>query len=150
GTEPYDSVWVVDRQGRVRGKSAITDMNGTRLTYITVFGNGEGMEDLRFFFGNDGYRMATSGILWFTPDRVLGTVTEPYQLGMAESSIDVFPNEFSAEIRIRFNAQYEQNTTVRLRDIVGHEVYKEVRSVHTGYNELIVVPRAADALYMLT
>lgn len=146
----YDSVWVVDTRGRVRGKSAITTIDGRALSYLTVFGNEADTESLRFFLGSDGSQVSASGSFRFTPDQVLGTVRDPYPLRTSEGKIDIYPNTFLKEIRIQFNAERAQGVAVRLRDIVGNEVYVRPHAVRQGYNEIVVAPEVKAGLYMLT
>jgi hypothetical protein len=146
----YDSVWVVDNQGVVRGKAEVIESDGRRLSYITVFGNNNVSEDLGFYLGVNDATARAAEVVRFTFDKVIGTVQQPLLLSLEENSFSVYPNAFEKEFHLSVNATKEQETEIRLLDVTGHVVYKMSHLMTTGLNKLVLQPHVPKGLYVLT
>jgi hypothetical protein len=148
--ETYDTVWVFDHKGTLRGKSAIVENGGRRLSYITVFGNSEPEDNLVFYLGNGNYREATSQGFFFTPDLLMGTMNKPVILNGTENLFTVYPNAFTSALHLTFNAMHAQETEIVLLDVLGHDVYRHSHTVVKGSNEIRLEPNVPNGLYLLT
>lgn len=149
--ETYDSVIVTDRQGAIRGKATLAEVNGKKLAYLTVFGDSYGDETLYFSLTNVEASVMADVNFNFIPDMVMGTMKEPVKLMIGEEdAFEVFPNVFSKEISVQFNAQRGQETQINLLDNVGHVVYARSVSLRKGFNRMEVYPDVPGGLYILS
>jgi hypothetical protein len=148
---PYDSVWVIDEMGIVRGKSDIRmDEQGRKISFITVFGDNNGTEELTFYLVNETSRLATSKKITFSPNLILGTLKEPFIIDLTGNQFNLYPNSFTSELNLVFNALDKQQAEVVLVDVLGHEVYRQFHSVEVGANHLHIKPNIQHGLYLLT
>jgi hypothetical protein len=148
---PYDSVWVIDEMGIVRGKSDIRiDEQGRKLSYMTVFGNNIGTEELTVYLVNETSKLATSSRISFSPNLILGTLKDPFVIDLTGNKFSLYPNKFTTELNLVFNALSKQEAEVILVDVLGHEVYRQLYSVEMGANHLRIEPNLQDGLYLLT
>ena len=148
--EQLTTVWAIDSEGTTRGKADIAEHDGRQLAYLTVFGSKESPEKLRFYLGTGDERLATPVSFEFISDQMLGSVKDPVKLQMEEITFHVFPNAFSEEIRMQFNALVEQNVEVLMYDLIGNEVFRKSFQVVKGYNELTIEPVVPEGFYILT
>jgi hypothetical protein len=148
--ETYDSVFVLDKRGSIRGKSALSEQNGRKLSYITVFGNSQD-EALYFFLNNINGTLPANRNFNFVPDMIMGTIKEPVKLAVSnENEMTVYPNMFSREFNLQFHAQREQETEINFVDRVGRTVYTAPASIRKGYNQIEVQPDVPGGLYILS
>jgi hypothetical protein len=145
----YDTLWAMDGNGVVRGKAPIIKMGGRNISFITLFAD-SGNEDLRLYFSNAEMTVATTAHVTFSPDATLGTLRNPYAIGLAENGIAVYPNTFTTALTVEFNALYEQRATVLLTDMVGNEMYRQSFDVAKGVNRHRIEPNAPEGMYVLS
>lgn len=151
GDGEYDSVFVMDKQGVIRGKSELVKHNGKRLSYITVFGNSGEEETLFFWLSNNHSTVPADKNFNFSPDMIMGNIQEPVKLSASsEFVMTVYPNMFSNELILQFHAQREQQTEIKLLDRVGRVVYAAPVSINKGHNRIEVHPDVDSGLYILT
>jgi concanavalin A-like lectin/glucanase superfamily protein len=148
--EPFTTVWVIDNHGILRGKSKIKDVDGRKLSYITVFGEGQSAEELVFYLGSEQTKIATSTSFNFSPNMLLGTVKDPVILELIDNGFTIYPNAFTKDIRLQFNTKQNQKADVVLMDALGKVVYRKTYPVVEGFNELIVEPNVPQGLYILS
>lgn len=149
--EHYDSILVTDKNGTIRGKSSIVERNGRQFSYLTVFGNSQGEETFYFSLANTNGNAPTNRNFNFIPDMVMGTIKEPVKLMLSnENGIAVYPNVFSNEVNLQFNAQHEQDIEIALIDMVGHIAYMTPALARKGHNHIEVQPNVPDGLYLLS
>lgn len=148
--EDYNAVWAIDRVGNARGRSEIIDIQGRKLGFMTIFGNNDSEDDLLFFLENQENKLATSVNFTFSPNNMLGTINQPILLEVAKGKFSVYPNAFTKDIHLRFNAINEQEAEVRLFNVLGHEVYRKSHNINKGSNEWIINPDVPKGLYVLS
>lgn len=149
--ETYDSVFVTDMRGIIRGKAAVHEENGRRLGYITVFGKSQDDETLYFSLSNTELTVPTNRSFSFTPDVIMGTFREPVKLTPAtDGEMTVYPNAFSGEINVRFYARDEQETEIILIDNAGRTANATPVQVAKGYNLIQIQPDVPSGFYLLT
>jgi hypothetical protein len=147
--EDFDTVWVTDPEGRIRGKSVIVNLDSRRISYITVFGNAASDRNLLFELGTEESKTTTGVHVKFTPNAILGTVNNPVLLGMADRKTEVFPNPFSDKINIRIIAEKEQTKELILSNLVGNQVYQKAIELKAGENNFTVSPNIPAGVYFL-
>lgn len=145
----YDTVWVMNQHGEVRGSAPVLESGRRKISFITIYGNAQEQEQLRFYLGNERRRIATAESTVFVPDKIMGTVNKPVLLSVAEHQFAVYPNTFTGSFRLEFNAVYEQRTSVVLMDVLGHEVYSNTLSVVPGSNSHTIEADVPEGLYVL-
>lgn len=150
--ETYDVIAAVDKNGVVRGRSSIADVNGKRVSFLTLFSNDN--EELQFVFQNSEGDIYTNKSLVFGPNQVLGTLKNPFQINLKALSTDsfdassfaIYPNPFNDEIRIDFN-NVTTTKTVELYSILG--VLLEQQDVKGLKNTTIAANNLAIGVYTL-
>lgn len=149
--EAFDTVWVLNQSGVIRGKAGITDHAGKRMSFITVYGSAQAheQEQLRFYLSKDGQKAATTASTTFVSDRVLGTMTTPFLLTASEHHFAVYPNTFTRSFRLEFNAVSAQHPKLILHDMVGHVVSTHSLTVVPGFNALVISPDVPAGIYVL-
>lgn len=148
--EVYDSVIVTDNRGTIRGKSAVIERDGRRLSYLTVFGNSHEEGTLYFSLSNASGIVQANLSFNFTPDMIMGTVKEPVKLRVSrESGVAVYPNVFTNALQLQLNAQREQDTEITFVDMVGHLVYTVPATLRKGHNQIEIQPDVPGGLYIL-
>ena len=64
--------------------------------------------------------------------------------------LDVYPNPSRDVFNISFNTEQKQDITLRIRNIVGEEIYKEDLKQHDGtYTKAISLENYPKAIYFL-
>ena len=148
--EAYDTVWVVDSEGTVRGKSSVISFEGRLLSYITVFGNEESSKELMFQISKGASKKPTSVNFNFSPDVVLGTINDPVILGEEIAKSNVYPNPFTDHLNIGINADETGKAEITIANLTGNQVYKSEIELRSGYNRISVSPAIPAGVYFLT
>ncbi len=149
-TLAYDSIWVMNIKGELRGKASVERTGSKIISYITIFGNAREQEQLRFYLGSNSPSDIATEKLVFTPDEVLGTRQDPYQLNISETQPSLYPNTFTKGFRLEFHAKQPQTIALSITDAIGHEIIRKTFSVNIGFNSQTIEPEIPEGMYVVT
>jgi hypothetical protein len=146
----YDSIWVMNIKGELRGKASVERTGTKTIGYITIYGNAKEQEELRFYLGSNSPSDIAAEKLVFTPDEVLGTRQDPYQLNVSETQPSLYPNTFTKGFRLEFHATQPQTMVLSMTDAIGHEILRKTFSVNIGFNSQTIEPEIPEGMYVVT
>jgi hypothetical protein len=143
----YDELFVYDTNGVLKGSTVNQEVNGTALSFITVYGTMP--ETLVFYIGDGINTKRTAKTFNFKGNDVLGTIAKPIVIGEIIDNVTIYPNPFDNEISVEVNAVKDQSVSIQLYSLTGQIILDEKRDVVSGVNVLKVKPRVASGVYLL-
>ncbi|MEW7279838.1 LamG-like jellyroll fold domain-containing protein [Aquimarina sp. 2201CG1-2-11] len=143
----YSKVMVYDTQGILRGSAENQWVEDESLSFLTIYGDiGENM---RFYISNGVTEEETTKTIVFNANDVLGTVQEPIVLKVPSKIIEVYPNPFEKELKIRVVVESNQKVQLTLDAMSGQTIYQKEIDVNTGENWLSIQPEISSGSYYL-
>ncbi|WP_040397028.1 LamG-like jellyroll fold domain-containing protein [Cesiribacter andamanensis] len=147
--QEVEAVWALDAAGNIRGWGNIELVEGRRLSFITLYGQGAAADRLYLQLGTGQDRLVTGLSLPFEANQVLGSLQQPVPLRALEQQSGVFPNPFRQAFGLTLRAHQAQEVSLQLTNTLGHEVHREVRRLQQGTNLLELAPALPTGVYVL-
>ena len=145
--EGYETLYVYDEAGNLKGKSSNQNVGGKALSFITIYGDLP--ETLVFYVGNGSKEKATTKTFSFKANDVLGTVAKPIVLEVFSDNVQVFPNPFIDKLTIKVAALESQEVTIQLYNLASQLLFSQSFKVSAGSNSLNISPKVATGIYLL-
>ncbi len=143
----YSKVMVYDTQGILRGSAENQWVEDESLSFLTIYGDID--ENMRFYISNGVTEEATTKTIVFNANDVLGTVQEPIVLKVPSKIIEVYPNPFEKELKIRMVIDSKQKVKLTLDAMSGQQIYQKEMDLKTGENWLTIQPEISSGSYYL-
>lgn len=144
----FDYLYIFNAKGELRGQSNAQMLNGQKLSFITIYG--EQPEDLTFHIGNAFDTQATTKVIGFVPNAVLGTIANPLVLdGRPLHEINVYPNPYENEFSIQVYAAQKQEVSVWVFSVMGQQVLHNKYELQKGYNTFTVPLETTSGVHIM-
>ncbi|WP_298782320.1 LamG-like jellyroll fold domain-containing protein [uncultured Polaribacter sp.] len=132
--DAYTDVLVYDEENNLRGTSPIVEVDGKKISFVTVFSDGN---DTMKFIVSDGTKLIdVSSNFIFESNKVYGSLKKPVALGVKEvlasdsvelslSEVLLYPNPFSDSFIIDGSLQTDKVVKVEILSMLGNKVYSK-------------------------
>ena len=145
--EGFDSLFVYDTNGNLKGKTQNQMVGDKELSFITIYGDVP--ETLAFYVGDGRDEKATSKTFNFKSNNVLGTIAKPVILEIFSDNVSVFPNPFEDDLTIKVDALENDTVTIQLYNLTSQLLFSKEFEVIAGTNLLKISPKVATGIYLL-
>ena len=145
--EGFDSLFVYDTNGNLKGKANNQTVGDTKLSFITIYGDVS--EILVFYVGDGRDEQATSKTFNFKSNNVLGTIAKPIVLEVFSDNISVFPNPFEDNLTVEVDVFESETVTIQLYNLTSQLLFSKEFEVNAGANLLKISPKVATGIYLL-
>lgn len=143
----YQKLAFYNNLGQLRGNSKTINIQGVDLAFITIFGNQP--EKLTAYIGNGEKLLATTKIINFSSDSILGSITNPVVIDGLEEKINIYPNPFENELNIAIETKKSDKLTVVINNVLGQEVFIGVYEINPGISVLKINPNLPNGIYIV-
>ncbi|MFC5047019.1 LamG-like jellyroll fold domain-containing protein [Aquimarina hainanensis] len=143
----YSKVVVYDMKGNRRGSASNQLVGEESLSFLTIYGQANEM--LRFYVSGETTEEATTKLMTFSANKVVGTIQVPVLLEMVSETIDIYPNPFENELRIKVLSERSQKVRVFIHSLSGQQVYQRELYVDKGEAFFSIAPEISSGAYYL-
>jgi hypothetical protein len=143
----FDDLSFYNETGELRGQTTTQKVQGADLAFITIYG--DKAEKLIAYIGSGNNKQATSKIINFMPDAVLGNLAKPVIIDLLVEKIQVFPNPFNDSFEIAIDTQEAGEAKVMLHNMFGQTVFEQTFKINAGANILKVQPNVPSGAYLI-
>jgi len=145
--EDYNELFVYDAKGVLKGKANNQEINNKSLSFITIYGDSP--EELVFYVSDGRNKKATTKIINFKVNSVLGTIAKPLVLEVFSNNINIFPNPFENNLTVKVDVSESQVVTIKLYSLTSQLLLSKKFEVVKGINVLSILPNIATGTYLL-
>jgi hypothetical protein len=134
--------------GELRGDAKTINVEGKDLAFITLYGDKS--ENLTAYIGSNGIAQATTKVLNFTTDAILGTIASPILIELPKQEISIFPNPFHDALKVAINSKEKAEAKIIIYNMVTSQTYyANTFNLNFGTNILKLLPNVPTGAYVI-
>ena len=145
--EGFQEVSFYNEAGELRGNTQTQNVEGVNLAFITIYGDTS--EKLTAHISSGNNAQATSKIISFKPDSVLGSLAEPVIIDLTVEKMNVFPNPFNHDFEVIIESEVSGVSKILIYDMLSRIVHESSIKINIGVNVIKVQPAIATGVYIL-
>jgi len=146
--EGFNELKFYNDAGDLRGDAKTMNVDGQELAFVTIYGDKP--EPLTAYIGSNGIAQATTKIVNFSSDAVLGTVASPILIELPKQEISIFPNPFHEELKVAINSKEKGIAKVIIYSLVTSQTYYSHEfSLNFGMNVFKLLPNVPTGAYVI-
>lgn len=123
----YQDLSFFNESGQLRGITKTMNVQGEDLAFITIYG--DKLENLTAYIGSGNNAKASSKIISFSADAILGSISKPIIIELLENEISVFPNPFDKDFEILFNGEDLGDAKITVFNMFRQKVHESTFKV---------------------
>jgi hypothetical protein len=123
----YQDLSFFNESGQLRGVTKTMNVQGEDLAFITIYG--DKLENLTAYIGSGNNAKASSKIISFSADAILGSISKPIIIELLDNEISVFPNPFDKDFEILFNGDDLGDAKITVFNMFRQKVHESTFKV---------------------
>ena len=146
--EGFNELKFYNDAGELRGDAKTMNVEGKDLAFITLYGDKP--ENLTAYIGSNGIAQATTKVLNFKSDAILGSIASPILIELPKQEISIFPNPFHDALKIAINSKEKAEAKIIIYNMVTSQTcYANTFNLNLGTNILKLLPNVPSGAYVI-
>jgi hypothetical protein len=143
----FESLAFYNETGQLRGNTMTQNIDGTDLAFVTIYGNQP--ETLTAYIGKGKSTKATTKLLSFSSDAILGSIADPVLIDLLEEKISIYPNPFYQDLEIAIETKERGDAKVLIYNMLSQVVFEDTFKINSDAAVLKINPAIPTGVYLL-